>query len=251
MFISVDLPAPLAPTTAWISPASAAKSTCLSATTPGITFRSGCGSPAMAWLASRPTVWAGTQPAASLAHQSSAAPVSTKASMSAGAMYSGGHGHATGDRLAGENIHADLDRDLSGAGREGNGTALVMRGHPFQPAIVLVAGRKGDFAKTPGLVEGFGHADRHLPGRREHAVDLGEALQQVLGDLLGLGAVPVAVFDAEQLDVGVLLEDGLERVELRRRPPWCRRSAAWRRSCPCRRCLPSGDAQPSHRASTG
>ena len=47
-----------------------------------------------------------------------------------------------------------------------------------------------------GIGPGLGHPDRHLARRREHTVDPRMALEQVLRDLLRLGAVPVPVLCA-------------------------------------------------------
>ena len=43
---------------------------------------------------------------------------------------------------------------------------------PLHPAVVFVAGRHHEALHAARFLERLGHADRHLTGRREHAVDL-------------------------------------------------------------------------------
>ena len=194
----VDLPAPLAPTRAWTSPAFAERSTPLSATTPGKRLARPLISSSGVTLLSI-TASAGTRPAARSPTSRPGPSHRRYLAISAGAIYADGTAvpRVTGSPL--RMLRADLHRFLAGAGREGDCAALAVLCNPLQPAIVFVAWRHGDFAEAARLIESLGHADRHLAGRREDAIDLREPLQQVLGDLLGLGAVPVAIFGAQQV----------------------------------------------------
>src|SRR5690606_23058748 len=108
------------------------------------------------------------------------------------------------DRLAGEDLDRELHRDLAGAGGERDGAALAVLAHPLQPTVVLVAGGEDDLLQAAGLLERLGHAEAHLPGRGEHAVDARVAYQQALGDALRLGAAPLTVVGRDELHAGVL-----------------------------------------------
>src|SRR5205814_2684578 len=141
--MSVDSPAPFAPTRACTSPASAERSTPSSAVTPGNVFDS----PRI----SRNAI---TSPRLPLLRQGAGPPVVRPLGLDVtrdarGRDVFGGHGEATLHRLPIQDPEAEPHRLLADAGRERHGTASLVLRHPLQPPVVLVARRHDDLRQAP------------------------------------------------------------------------------------------------------
>src|SRR5215208_1597346 len=213
IWMSVDLPAPFSPTSAWISPGRTVRSTPSRATTPPNRLRS----PATARSASLPTFAGSDMLGQELRWQLVGPPVVGLVGLRHPDRLVGGHilgapPEALGDLTALEDLRHDLDGLATDRDRERRDPDVLVRVglQPLQPAVVLVGRRERHLVETAGLLERLGDADGHLARRREDAVDLLEPLEPGFGDRLALGRIPVAVLGVEQLDVRVLPQDALE-----------------------------------------